>query len=173
MFSLLRLGPRDHKFQIAGGASRPEAVLWFWSLAPIESDVIEIACENHRTGTPGSESRSLLIRRNRLRSLSVALHTASPLQRDDTASKNHSRQCALYTIRCRKPRKTGCRRIQFRSSVVDSHDNSRRFHLAFIEGSDSLLDALKLVRQLYASGERKLPAGLTTTFLAPAWRMLT
>jgi len=40
------------------------------------------------------------------------------------------------------------------------------------KSTDSLLTALEVLRQLYASGERKLPAGVPTVFLAPVWRKL-
>jgi Tn3 transposase DDE domain/Domain of unknown function (DUF4158) len=40
------------------------------------------------------------------------------------------------------------------------------------KSTDSLLTALEVLRQLYASGERKLPAGVPTAFLAPVWRKL-
>ena len=40
------------------------------------------------------------------------------------------------------------------------------------KSTDSLLTALEVLRQLYASGERKLPASVPTAFLAPVWRKL-
>ena len=40
------------------------------------------------------------------------------------------------------------------------------------KSTDPLLNALEVLRQLYASGERRLPAGVPTVFLAPAWRKL-
>jgi hypothetical protein len=40
------------------------------------------------------------------------------------------------------------------------------------KSTDSLLTALEVLRQLYASAERKLPRGVPIAFLPPAWRQL-
>lgn len=40
------------------------------------------------------------------------------------------------------------------------------------KSTDPVLRALKALRQFYASGQRKLPAGVPTAFLPPVWRKL-
>jgi hypothetical protein len=64
--------------------------------------------------------------------------------------------------------------------VIESYPRVHRIAMIILgaftfrswKSTDSLLTALEVLRQLYASGERKLPAGVPTAFLAPVWRKL-
>ena len=72
----------------------------------------------------------------------------------------------------------GATRADNLAEVIESYPRVHRIATIILgaftfrswKSTDSLLSALQVLRQLYASGERKLPAGVPTAFLAPAWR---
>ena len=66
------------------------------------------------------------------------------------------------------------------AEVIESYPRVHRIAMIILgaftfrswKSTDSLLTALDVLRQLYASAERKLPTGVPTAFLAPVWRKL-
>jgi len=64
--------------------------------------------------------------------------------------------------------------------VIDSYPRVHRtatiifgaFTFRSWKSTDPVLTALDVLYQLYASEQRKLPAGVPTSFLTPAWRKL-
>jgi hypothetical protein len=64
------------------------------------------------------------------------------------------------------------------AEVIDSYPGctgprrSSFFTFRSWKSTDPVLSALDVLHQLYASEQRKLPAGVPTSFLTPAWRKL-
>ena len=73
-----------------------------------------------------------------------------------------------------------CYRNPNLAEVIDSYPRVHRtatiilgaFTFRSWKSTDPVLTALDVLHQLYASEQRKLPAGVPTSFLTPAWRKL-